>query len=625
MLSLPSYSPMNNNFFSLLTQSSDIDIISTRICKYCWDIFPVTSIEKDLLDNQRMKYPEQCWTCTFRMLYSYINDKQLYHRKDTEDWKSIISVMSENYDWPVLEAEKYKKMMIDDVALKYARPIWEDIFLEFKKLYATFPKFSRMTYPALENASYSSHVGWSKNLYLSFCVFENCEDIYYSYRILWNCKNIFSSLDVSGSSQVYSSRMVANSHDISFCSNIFESTSLIFCTNMQNSSECFLCCNQVNAKYKILNTQYSEGQYKKMRQEIAMKITTPEWMREIEKRYKKFLEDTLVEPAINIQNSEKIAGDNIYYSKNNINSFKWIGNYNTVNTILTWNHNEDKMVYLINSIEAWQICENCIGCCSFWGNIQSIFFCNTVSECNHCYYCIDIQQCEECMFSVGLRNKKYCILNKEYSKEEYFRLKEQIILRLIEKSQWGEFLWFDISTFPYNDTSGYDFFKVHTVIFPSWEKKIIDPFAQWIVTVFSDSFISDAELDLGGTQKIPVQWRTKEKEINIPLGMTALYSTEIGSIDKISEDILEKAIICEETKRPFRIIQDELQFLKNKWFALPIIHHEVRREKLLQERPIWQLFLSVCDNCHKEMLSVFKTRTVYKVFCSECYRNFMFK
>lgn len=109
-----------------------------------------------------------------------------------------------------------------------------------------------MTYPWLENSDYSSHVWWSKNLYLSFCVFENCEDIYYSFRVLWNCKTIFNSLDISDSSEIYESRMIENSYNISFSSNISESSSLVFCANMQNCNDCFLSCNQINAKYKIL-------------------------------------------------------------------------------------------------------------------------------------------------------------------------------------------------------------------------------------------------------------------------------------------------------------------------------------------------------------------------------------
>lgn len=57
------------------------------------------------------------------MLYSYINDKHLYHRKDSSNWKNIISVLSDSYSWNVIEAQKYKDMMVDDYALDFAKDL----------------------------------------------------------------------------------------------------------------------------------------------------------------------------------------------------------------------------------------------------------------------------------------------------------------------------------------------------------------------------------------------------------------------------------------------------------------------------------------------------------------------
>jgi len=40
--------------------------------------------------------------------------------------------------------------------------------------------------------------------------------------------------------------------------------------------------------------------------------------------------------------------------------------------------------------------------------------------------------------------------------------------------------------------------------------------------------------------------------------------TSIPSIDDVPDDVLQKAIICEDTGRPFRVIESELNFLKKK-------------------------------------------------------------
>lgn len=82
------------------------------------------------------------------------------------------------------------------------------------------------------------------------------------------------------------------------------------------------------------------------------------------------------------------------------------------------------------------------------------------------------------MFCVGLRNKSYCILNTQYEKDTYFEMKQKIITRMQVEGTWGDFLGFDFSSFPYNDTSAYDFFKVQRVIYANGREEIVDVHAK---------------------------------------------------------------------------------------------------------------------------------------------------
>ena len=118
--------------------------------------------------------------------------------------------------------------------------------------------------------------------------------------------------------------MVENSHGIYFSSNVSESSALMFCYNVKNCNDCLLSCNKVNGKYMIWNKQYSKEEYQEKEREIREKIKTQDGYKSLEKEYKVFLKQHLIEPSLNVQNSEKIAGDNVYYSSNNINSFKSI-------------------------------------------------------------------------------------------------------------------------------------------------------------------------------------------------------------------------------------------------------------------------------------------------------------
>src|SRR3989338_4395162 len=42
-------------------------------------------------------------------------------------------------------------------------------------------------------------------------------------------------------------------------------------------------------------------------------------------------------------------------------------------------------------------------------------------DCHDCVLGYDLRGCSNCAMCVGLRNKQYCILNRQYSKEEYFK------------------------------------------------------------------------------------------------------------------------------------------------------------------------------------------------------------
>ncbi|MFA5829533.1 MAG: hypothetical protein WC843_03495 [Candidatus Gracilibacteria bacterium] len=71
-----------------------------------------------------------------------------------------------------------------------------------------------------------------------------------------------------------------------------------------------------------------------------------------------------------------------------------------------------------------ELCYECIDC-------RKLYNCKHCQDCNNSndlLYCFDLQGCSECIGCSGLRNKKYCIYNKQYSQEEYQKLKNSLNL-----------------------------------------------------------------------------------------------------------------------------------------------------------------------------------------------------
>ena len=50
----------------------------------------------------------------------------------------------------------------------------------------------------------------------------------------------------------------------------------------------------------------------------------------------------------------------------------------------------------------------------------------------------------------GLQNKSYCVLNKQYSKEEYFKIIDEIKTEMLERGEYGDVLGLEFSAQPYN-------------------------------------------------------------------------------------------------------------------------------------------------------------------------------
>jgi len=61
------------------------------------------------------------------------------------------------------------------------------------------------------------------------------------------------------------------------------------------------------------------------------------------------------------------------------------------------------------------------------------FECHSSEILSDCYYCGSMQNSSNCMFSFGGRGKSYLIGNRQFTKEEYFRLKKKLLGEISQK------------------------------------------------------------------------------------------------------------------------------------------------------------------------------------------------
>ncbi len=574
-------------------------IIETKKCTHCEVSFDITDKDLEFYDKispifNWKKYsipsPTLCPDCRQQERLTFRNERKLYKRKCDATGKDIISMYSPDKKYKVYSQEKWWSDNWN--ALDYGKEFdfSKNFFEQFEELYKEVPLVSLTTdYTKDENSAYTNFAWSNKNCYLIFdsdfnrdCINlssstknENCIDCYsthnsnFCYQTVWveNCYNCF---------------YLVNSID---CNECYECDSLIWCKN------CFWCANLSNAEYQIYNKQYTKEEYGKELTKIlgSKKI-----------KFNNFLE--YPKKFMITNRSENVTGNYIYDSKNIANSYEiynaedckycfWVHDIKSSYDVSGfWIAGLDR---IYNSHVVW-----------IWG--YNVFFSNIVVQwSNNIYYSNTIYNNSSNLFGcVGMVSKQYCILNKQYTKEQYEELVPKIIEHMKKTWEWWEFFPASISPFGYNETVAMEYFPISPPLAPPYqggEQEKVPPLTRG---------------RLGGG----FNWSTYEAPFPkvdkiIPANMLPL------DISKIPDDILNRAVECDITKKPFRIIKQELEFYRKHNLPIPKRHPDQRHLDRMALRNPRKLFDRKCAKCGKDIKTTYNPDRKEIVYCEECYEK----
>jgi len=178
---------------------------------------------------------------------------------------------------------------------------------------------------------------------------------------------------------------------------------------------------------------------------------------------------------------------------------------------------------------------------SVWRYSRNLLFCNTIWKWEDLIYCIEVKKSKNCFACVNLKHKEYCILNKQYTKEEYNKLVPKIIEHMVSTWEWWEFFPASISPFWYNETIAQEHF-------PLSKEEAIKKWFNW----------SNYEQPFPKVDKIIEANQLPDNITDIP------------------DDILNRAIKCEITWKPFKLIKEELTFYRKHKLSIPRRHPDQR-------------------------------------------------
>ena len=168
--------------------------------------------------------------------------------------------------------------------------------------------------------------------------------------------------------------------------------------------------------------------------------------------------------------------------------------------------------------------------------------------------------------------------------------------------EWWEFFPASISPFGYNETVAQEYFPLtredvlrkDSETSSEWQSKL----KKWKIFNWSDY-----EAPFPKVEKIIPAEKLPE------------------DISKIPDDILNWAIKCEVSWKPFRIIAPELEFYRKHNLPIPRKHPDVRHEERMKLRNPRKLFDRKCDKCGKDMKTTYSPDRPEIVYCEECYNK----
>ncbi len=558
----------------------------TKSCQNCKQDFTIEPDDFGFYEKIKVPLPTFCSECRRQRRLAWKNTYNLYNNSCSLCGKNIISIYSPDSSLIIYCVSCFWSDKWD--AYQYGQDFDPNrsFFEQYIDLNKKVPKIALMNDDGIAsvNSAYCHDVAFSKNCYMVFISWK-LENVMYSGMLNKGreicdclcmqdfCEYMYESMFVD---ECYKCRYVTYGSMLQNCD---------FCYDCRECSDCFMSFGLRNKKYFYKNKQYSKEEYEKILKSYQLHTRTG-WER-AKNEYKEFI-ITYPRRFAMIRNSVNCTGDDLIRCKNTRDSFfapfsedsRFVaGGVNFKNCYDLSGGGE--VEYSYESITPDQSYNNFFSIYS-WKN-KEIAYCDNCHSSNNLFGC------------ASLKKGEYSILNKKYSKEDYFKLKEKIIIKMKHDGEWGEFFPVRYSYFGYNETEAFDM-----------------------------NILSKHE-----AENLNYKWRDN---LQRTIGQETISQKEIpDSIFDTTEYILYEILKCESCSRNYKVTNDELVFYKRMNVPIPKICFFCRNKNRLNTRNPFKLWHRSCmctvknhfhgeNNCKIEFETSYAPDRPEMVYCEKCYQ-----
>ena len=552
-----------------------------RTCRNCNNSFLIGPDDLAFLAKMSPRFdgkifdlppPTLCPGCRYQRRLSFRNERTLYQRNSNFSGKPIISIYSPINTSTIYSQSEWWGDSWDGTTYGREFDFSKTFTEQFAELLAVVPR-PAITNHNSENSDYTNQSENNKNCYFLTSSSNNQECLYGHW--IQSCRSCVDCLLTEKSELCYQCINITQCYDSEYLENCSGCSSCAFCYDCRGCDSCIGCFGLQNKSYYLFNKPSSKEEIQQF------KATHLNSYRQIESIKKSFQELLTSHPR------------KYYVGFNNEHS---VGDYlqGTKNAFWCFNCRDSEDVSYCT--DAWQekLCMDLteilddVSCYEMHGSAYNhdSMFCSLNWHVYNNFYCDLMFSSHDCFGSAGLKHKEYCVFNTQYKKNEYESLVAKIISHMIETKEWGEFLNPALSRFGYNESVAKEYFP-----------------------------LSKEE-----AQKLYYRWSEYESP---PIKIQNLYrASELpDSIQDVDAVSLETAVECENTKKPFRITQEELRFYRKKGIPLPRINQEERHLQRMAKRNPRSMNERACSSCNQELLSTYPKTTSLIILCEKCYQQ----
>jgi hypothetical protein len=569
--------------------------METKNCQKCKKDFNIEAEDFDFYQKINVPAPTFCPECRLQRRLTFRNDRMLYKRACELCKKEVISIYRPNGPQKIVCQKCWWSDDFDATAHGKEYDFSKSFFEQYRELMNEVPFVATFVVDEsrMINSPYNNMVLDLRNCYLlSNADFD--EDCSYGCEIEHSRTCVDNNL-IHQSEMCYECVNMQNCYRAFYSIDCESSSDIWFSRDCNGCTDCFGCVNLRKKSYCIFNEPMGTKEAY-MAKLAELGLDSRGNIEDIKGKVHEFWKTGITKYMHEKQN-ENVSGDYIYNSKSVTESWivheGWNVKHSQYLVAGGTKDSYDFTQYGDNAELHYEVLQGGGG----GSRVRFSWF--VPSENRDIDYCMQIMTSHNMFGCIGLRKKEYCILNKQYTKEEYEKLRAEILKQMNEIKYkdskgltygYGEFFPSDISPFVYNETSAQE-------VFP----------------------LSEVEAQSKGFAWVPREVRNYQPTIatdKIP-----------DTIAEVEEDITKDIIEClnkgDERKNcttAFRVIPDEVGFYKRFNIPLPAKCPNCRHAERMTLRNPPRFHTATCsyDICSKEVITAYPERT-QNLYCKEHY------